>query len=62
MGEEGEGEGCTKGVNLGGMQVGFEVLGVVYRWWGAGRAGKIMLSEAKWLSRTSPFFSLWGER
>ena len=49
LGEEGKGEGGTKGVN-GGMQVGFEVLGVVYGWWGAGRAGQIMLSEAKWLS------------
>ena len=38
--------------------MGFEVLGVVYGWWGAGRAGQIMLSEAKWLSHTPlpPFF------
>ena len=31
---------------IGGMQVGFEVLGVGYGWWGAGRAAQLMLAEA----------------
>jgi hypothetical protein len=38
---------------IGGMQVGFEVLGDACRWWGAGRAGQIMLGEAMWLPRTT---------
>ena len=41
---------------IGGMQVGLEVLGVVYGCWGAGRAGQIMLGEAMRLPRTTlPF-------
>ena len=51
-------EGGTKGV-IGGMQVGFEVLGVGYGWWGAGRAAQLMLAEAsEWLSRTPLPFSM----
>ena len=50
-------EGGTKGV-IGGMQEGFEVLGVGYGWWGAGRAAQPMLAEAMWLSRTPLPFSM----
>ena len=50
-------EGGTKGV-IGGMQEGFEVLGVGYGWWGAGRAAQLMLAEAMWLSRTPLPFSM----
>lgn len=43
---------------IGGMQVGFEVLDVVYGWWGAGRAAQLMLAEAMWLPRTPLPFSM----
>ena len=43
---------------IGGMQEGFEVLGVGYGWWGAGRAAQLMLAEAMWLSRTPLPFSM----
>ena len=49
--------GATNGM-IRGMQVGFELLGVVYGWWGAGRAAQLVLAKATWLPRTTPAFSM----
>jgi len=38
---------------IGGMQVGFEVLGDACRWWGAGCVGQIMLNAAMWFPHTT---------
>jgi hypothetical protein len=49
--------GATNGM-IRGMQVGFELLGVVYGWWGAGRAAQLMLAKATWLPHTTLAFSM----
>ena len=45
--------GATNGM-LRGMQVGFELLGVVYGWWGGGCAAQLMLAKATWAPPPHP--------
>ena len=59
-GRKGGGHQGRKGVIRGMQMWGLKcwVLPVACRCWGAGRAGKIMLREAKWLSCTPLPFSM----